>query len=101
MPFWFVSNIEKFTGNLFEKQLLTKPLFRNKERNLAADLIFMALPTGLRPQPKMVDVPSWNGWDETLPYHFFGAANRCSQTLVALRFCIQISSSMLKLFLKP
>jgi hypothetical protein len=102
MPFWFVSGIEEFTWNLFEKQLRTKPLFRNnKERNLAADLIFMALPTGLRPEPKMVNVPSWNEWDETLPYHFFVAAKPLLTTLVALRFCIWICLSMLKLFLKP
>jgi hypothetical protein len=74
MPFWF-SGIEEFARHLFEKQFRTKPLIRNKkERNLTADLIFMALLTGLRPQRKMVHVPSWNKCDETLPYHFFGAA---------------------------
>jgi hypothetical protein len=60
---------------LFEKQFRMKPLVRNKEeRKLAADLNFMALPTGLRPQCNMVHVPSWNNWDDTLLYHFFGAA---------------------------
>jgi hypothetical protein len=58
-----------------EKQFRKKPLVRSKkERKLAANLIFMALPTRLSPERNMVHVPSWNDWDDTLPYHFFGAA---------------------------
>jgi hypothetical protein len=75
MPDWFESGMQEFTRNLLESQFRRKPLIRNhKERNLGADLIFMALPTGLKPERTMRGVPSWNHWDDTLPYHFFAAA---------------------------
>jgi hypothetical protein len=55
MPDWFACRIEEFTRNLLENEFWRKPLIRNrKERNLGADLIFLALPTGLKPE----DVPS-------------------------------------------
>jgi hypothetical protein len=45
-------------------------IWNGKERLVGADLIFMALPTGLMPLETSILVPSWNKWDETLPLLF-------------------------------
>lgn len=74
MPVW-IAQVEQWIRSLRERNLRTRPLLRSKkERPFGADLIFMALPTNCRPSENVAKVPSWNKWNDTVPFNFFKAA---------------------------